>query len=137
MKTPFLLSAAFVLLLSLLPWGLSAQGSPPDFSSIDSNLEQLENLINDTLNNSETLTRQLEDLSLNLNERELLITEQENLLTELQSQLREMSETYRTLSSSLKRYEARSKFWKIFTIIGIPTAMLISGLTTGLIMGSR
>jgi septal ring factor EnvC (AmiA/AmiB activator) len=136
MKTPFRLSAVSVLLLSLLPWGLSAQDSPPDFSSIDSNLEQLENLIADTLNNSETLTRQLEDLSLNLSERERLITGQESLLTELQSQLREMSETYRTLSSSLKKYETKSKFWKTFTIIGIPAA-LISGLTVGLLVGGR
>jgi septal ring factor EnvC (AmiA/AmiB activator) len=136
MKTPFLLSAVSVLLLSLLPWGLSAQASSPDFSSIDGNLEELENLIADTLNNSEALTRQLEDLSLNLNERERLITEQESLLTELQSQLHAMSETYKTLSSSSKKYEANSKFWRTFTIIGIPAA-LISGLTIGLLVGGR
>jgi septal ring factor EnvC (AmiA/AmiB activator) len=112
MRTPFLLSAVFVLSLSLLPWGLSAQGSPPDFSSIDSNLEELENLITNTLNNSETLMRQLEDLSLTLNERERLISEQENLLTELQKQLHEMSETYRTLSQYSKSLEAKSKFWE-------------------------
>jgi inorganic pyrophosphatase len=104
-------------------------------------------VITDTLNTSETLTEQLEDLSLTLNEREQLIDRQENLLRELDR----MSETYRTLSSSSKKYESSSKFWKpeprpkwvevpllrTFTIIGIPAAALISGLTVGIVMGVR
>jgi methyl-accepting chemotaxis protein len=134
---PLLLSAAIVLLLLLLPWALFAQESSPDFSSLDNNLEKLESLISDTLNSSEALTRQLEDLSLTLNEREQLISEQEALLKELRTQLHEMSETYRTLSSSLKRSETSSKFWRTFTVIGIPAAALISGLTVGLVMGAR
>jgi septal ring factor EnvC (AmiA/AmiB activator) len=98
MKVPLLLTVS-VLLLSLLPWALSAQESSPDFSSIENNLEQLESLIEDTLNTNETLTKQLADLNLILNEKELLIDEQEALLTELQTQLNGMSETYKTLSS--------------------------------------
>ncbi|MDR1174386.1 MAG: hypothetical protein LBK83_02785, partial [Treponema sp.] len=100
MRHSFPLSAVFALLLLLSSWGLCAQESSPDFSSIDSNLEKLESLIADTLNTSEALTTQLEDLSLTLNEREQLIDEQENLLRELRKELAGMSETYRTLSSS-------------------------------------
>jgi hypothetical protein len=134
---PSLLSAVFALLLPLLPWGLSAQESSPGFLSIGDNLEQLERLIEDTLNSNETLMLQLADLSQVLNEREQLIGEQEALLTGLESRLHEMSETYKTLSSLSKKYEASSKFWRTFTIIGIPAAMLISGLTTGLVMSAR
>lgn len=137
MRPSFPLSAIFALLLLPSSLGLSAQEPPPDFSSIDSNLEKLESLIADTLSTSETLTAQLEDLSLTLNEREQLIREQENLLRELRTQLDEMSETYRTLSSSSKKYEASSKFWRTFTMIGIPAAALLSGLTVGIVMGVR
>jgi septal ring factor EnvC (AmiA/AmiB activator) len=137
MRPSFPLSAVFVLLLLPSSLALCAQESPPDFSSIDSNLEKLESLITDTLNTSEALTAQLEDLSLALNERELLISEQENLLRELRKELAGMSETYRTLSSSSRKSEASSKFWRTFTIVGIPAAALISGLAVGIMMGLR
>jgi septal ring factor EnvC (AmiA/AmiB activator) len=137
MRPSFPFSTVFVLFLLPFSWALYAQEPPPDFSSIDSNLEKLESLISDTLSTSEALTAQLEGLSLTLNERELLISEQENLLKELRMRLDAMSETYRTLSSSSKRYEANSKFWRTFTIIGIPAAALISGLTVGIMMGVK
>jgi septal ring factor EnvC (AmiA/AmiB activator) len=137
MRSSFLLSAVSVLLLLPSSWALYAEESSPDFSSIDSNLEKLESLITDTLNTSETLTAQLEDLNLTLNEREQLIEEQENLLKELRKELDGMSETYRTLSSSLKRSEASSKFWRTFTIVGIPAATLVSGLIVGIVMGVK
>jgi septal ring factor EnvC (AmiA/AmiB activator) len=137
MRPSFPSSAVSVLLLLLLPWGLSAQEPSPDFSSIDNNLEKLESLITDTLNTNETLTLQLADLSLTLSGREQLINEQEALLRELRTQLAGMSETYRTLSSSSRKYESSSKFWMTFTVIGIPAAALISGLTVGIVMGLR
>jgi septal ring factor EnvC (AmiA/AmiB activator) len=134
-------AAAFVLLLSLLPWALSAEQplpeSLPDFSLIDSNLEKLESLITDTLNNSETLNQQLADLNLALSESELSTREQEALLKELRTQVNEMSATYRTLSDLSKKYEASSKFWRNFTLIGIPAAVVISGLAVGLAVGLR
>jgi septal ring factor EnvC (AmiA/AmiB activator) len=139
MKAP--LFVVVVFLLSPSPWAFSAEPPPPeslpDFSSIDSNLEKLENLITDTLNNNETLTQQLEDLNQALSEREQSLYEQEQLLMELRTQFNEMSETYKTLSSLSKKYEASSRFWKTFTIIGIPAAVVISGLTVGLVMGLR
>jgi methyl-accepting chemotaxis protein len=102
MKASLFITA--VLLLSPSPWALSAEPpapeSSPDFSSIDNNLEKLENLITDTLDNSETLTQQLEDLNQVLSEREQSLNEQEQLLAELRIQFNEMSETYRTLSAS-------------------------------------
>jgi septal ring factor EnvC (AmiA/AmiB activator) len=137
MRSSFPLSAVFALLLLPSSWGLCAQESSPDFSSIDSNLEKLESLIADTLSTSETLTAQLEGLSLTLNEKEQLLDEQENLLKELRKELNGMSETYRTLSSLSKKYESSSRFWRTFTIIGIPAAALISGLTVGIVTGVR
>jgi hypothetical protein len=38
-----------------------------------------------------------------------------------------MSEIYRTQSSLSAKYEKSSKFWKTFTLIGIPVAALLSG----------
>jgi DNA gyrase/topoisomerase IV subunit A len=77
----------------------------------------------------------LEDLRQNLNESgnliasyESIITEQEKLLANLRAQLHEMSETYRQQSALSAKSEQRLKFWKTFTIIGIPTAALISGI---------
>jgi hypothetical protein len=94
-------------------------------------------LIVDTLNSSEELNQQLADLSQVLSERELSIQEQEKLLTELRTQLNEMSVTYKTLTQYSKSLEASSRFWKNFTIIGIPVAAVISGLTVGLMMGLK
>jgi septal ring factor EnvC (AmiA/AmiB activator) len=128
-------SAAFVLCLSLLPWALFPQEYLPDFSSIDNNLEKLESLITDTLNNSETLNQQLADLNLALSESELSLQEQEALLKELRTQVNE--QPYRTLSLLSKKYETSSKFWRNFTLIGIPAAVVISALTVGLAVGLR
>jgi hypothetical protein len=40
-------------------------------------------------------------------------------------------------TASSKKYEASSRFWRTFTVIGIPAAVIISGLTVGLVMGLR
>ena len=105
-----------------------------DFSSIEKDLEQLENLIADTLLNTERQQKQLEDLQQNLTESgkligtyESIIDGQEKLLTELQIRLNEMSETYRMQSDLSAKYERSSKFWKTFTLIAIPVTALISG----------
>jgi septal ring factor EnvC (AmiA/AmiB activator) len=115
------------LLFSRAAW---SQG----FSSVDKDLEQLENLINDTLLNTEEQQKQLEDLRANLNSSENLIAsyentiaEQENLLRDLRKQLNEMSETYRMQSSLSAKYEKSSKFWRTFTLIAIPITAVISG----------
>jgi hypothetical protein len=105
-----------------------------DFSSLDSDLQSLEDLILDTLNNTEEQQRLLHDLKQNLDESgnliagyESLIIEQENLLTDLRTQLNEMSETFRMQSVLSARYERRSRFWKNFTLVAIPVTALISG----------
>jgi septal ring factor EnvC (AmiA/AmiB activator) len=105
-----------------------------DFSSIDSDLAALENLIQDTIANTEEQQRLLDDLRQNLSESgnliasyEHIIQAQENLLSDLQKQLIEMSETYRMQSLLSVKYERSSKFWKTFTFIAIPVTALISG----------
>jgi hypothetical protein len=40
-------------------------------------------------------------------------------------------------TAASKKYEASSRFWKNFTLIGIPAAVIISGLTAGLVVGLR
>jgi hypothetical protein len=72
-----------------------------------------------------------------LSEREQSLQKQEQLLTELRTQFNEMSKTYKTLSASYAKSEASSRFWKNFTLIGIPAAVVISGLTAGLVVGLR
>jgi len=64
------------------------------FSSIDQDLAQLENLINDTLTNTQEQQKLLEDLKKNLDESgnlivnyENIIQEQEKLLANLRKQL--------------------------------------------------
>jgi DNA repair ATPase RecN len=116
--------------LSLLPQAAFSQ----DFSSIDRDLAELENLIHDTLVNSEAQLKQLEDLQRNLAESgelirsyERIITERENLLKDLQGRLSEMSEIYRTQSALSAKYERNSKFWRNFTLIAVPSAALLSG----------
>ncbi|MDR0302923.1 MAG: hypothetical protein LBI04_11525 [Treponema sp.] len=105
-----------------------------EFSSIDRELAQLENLINDTIANSEQQQKLLADLQQNLTESgnliesyEQIMTERETLLQDLQARLTEMSEIYRTQSALSAKYAQNSKFWKTFTLIGIPTAAVISG----------
>jgi septal ring factor EnvC (AmiA/AmiB activator) len=105
-----------------------------DFSSIDTDLQTLENLINDTLTNTQEQQKLLEDLKQNLTESadliasyEKTITEQENLLAALWEQLNAMSETYRTQLQLSARYAQSSKFWRTFTLIAIPVTAVISG----------
>ena len=111
-----------VLFAALLP-PLSAQ----DFSSIDKDLQALEDLIADTLRNTEEQQKLLEDLQKNLSESgeliesyESIIQEQEKFLADLQRHLNEMSETYRRQSALSARYAQSSKFWRTFTLIAIP-----------------
>ena len=113
---------------------LSPASYSQDFSSIEQDLEQLENLIADTLLNTEEQQKLLADLRQSLNESgnlienyESIITGQENLLTDLQSQLDKMSETYRKQSALSVKYEKSSKFWRTFTLIAVPVAAALSG----------
>ena len=128
----FLVAVFFGLLFFfLLPQAALSQ----DFSSLDRDLELLEDLIKDTLANTTEQQKLLEDLRESLSESgnlianyESIITGQENLLRELQTQLNEMSETYRMQSSLSARSGERLKFWRNTTIIGIPAAALLSGI---------
>jgi peptidoglycan hydrolase CwlO-like protein len=88
-----------------------------DFSSIAGDLSALENLIQDTLENSEAQQKQLDDLRKNLAESEALIgscesiiQERENLLRDLRIRLSEMSETYRMQSDLSAKYEKARGF---------------------------
>jgi septal ring factor EnvC (AmiA/AmiB activator) len=140
-----------VLLCLFLPPALSAEEGPSLFSSVNDNLDQLENLIADTLINNEELLQQLRDLKQNsaeqetiLNERERLLAEKERslaeqgrLLTELRRQLTEMSQTYREQARLSAKYASSSKFWKTFTLVAIPVTVIISGGITALVMASR
>jgi hypothetical protein len=66
---PFAAAVLCFFCSPLFSQGLSAE----DFSSLDSDLQQLENLINDTLLNTEEQERLLSDLKKNLDERGTLI----------------------------------------------------------------
>jgi DNA repair ATPase RecN len=114
----------------LLPRALSCQ----DFSSVGRDLSALENLIQDTLENSEAQQKQLDDLRRNLAESgellrsyESIIAGRERLLRDLQTRLSEMSETYRRQSALSAKYERTSRFWRTFTLIAVPAAALLSG----------
>jgi len=127
---PYAVFALFFILFLLLPQDAFSQ----DFSSIDQDLAQLENLINDTIANTQEQQKLLENLKLNLNESAELIAnyaniiqEQENLLANLREQLNAMSETYRMQSQLSAKYARNSKFWRTFTLIAIPVTALISG----------
>jgi septal ring factor EnvC (AmiA/AmiB activator) len=105
-----------------------------DSSSIDTDLQTLENLIKDTITNTQEQQKLLEDLKQNLTESgaliesyEIVITEQENLLGSLREQLNAMSETYRMQSLLSAKYARSSKFWRTFTLITIPVTAVISG----------
>ena len=105
-----------------------------DFSSLDSDLQLLEDLIADTLTSTQEQQRLLNDLRESLHESgtlitnyESIMTEQEALLKDLQTLVNEMSEIYRTQSALSARYAQRSKFWRTFTLVGIPIAALLSG----------
>jgi DNA repair ATPase RecN len=108
--------------------------SSQDVSSIDRDLAKVENLIQDTLANSEAQQKQLDDLRKNLIESgelignyESIIQERENLLKDLQERLAEMSEIYRRQSALSAKYEKSSRFWKTFTLVAVPAAALLSG----------
>ena len=124
------LICSFLLLLS--PQAVWSQEF--SFSDLDSDLIQLENLINNTILSMEDQQKLLQDLMLNLDESgnlianyEKIIQEQENLLRDLRIRLHEMSETYRMQSGLSARLERSSRFWKTFTIVAIPVTALISG----------
>ena len=124
--------AALCFLLSLpLPRAAYSQG----FSSINNDLLQLENLIGDTLRNAETQETLLQNLKQNLDESgqllgsyESTIAAQENLLRDLQNHLDELSAIYNKQSSLSARYAKSSRFWRAFTLAGIPAAALLSGI---------
>jgi len=106
-----------------------------DFSSIDQDLAQLQDLINDSLANTQEQQKQLENLKKNLNASadlianyENIIREQETLLADLRKQLTAMSETYKTQSALSARYAQSSKFWQTFTLVAIPVTAVISGV---------
>jgi septal ring factor EnvC (AmiA/AmiB activator) len=121
--------------LCFLLFSLSSQDAYSlDFSSIDTDLQALENLINDTLANTEEQQKLLEDLKKNLDESGNLIAnygniiqEQESLLSVLREQLNEMSETYRMQSQLSAKYAQSLKFWRTFSLIAIPVTAVISG----------
>jgi chromosome segregation ATPase len=130
MKPPLRAAALFFILPLFSPQAALSQ----DFSSIGGDLSALESLIQDTLESSAEQQRQLDDLRRNLDESgellrsyESIITGQEILLKGLQTRLDAMSETYRTQSSLSARYEKSSRFWKTFTLVGVPAAALLSG----------
>ncbi|MDR0389619.1 MAG: hypothetical protein LBH73_06070 [Spirochaetaceae bacterium] len=129
MKSPHFFFAA-VLFCLLLPRAAFSQ----DFSSLDRDLSELENLIQDTLTNSVEQQKQLDDLRQTLIESgeligsyESIIAERESLLKDLQERLSEMSEIYRKQSDLSARYEKSSRFWRTFTLIAVPTAAILSG----------
>ena len=126
----FVIAATYFFLLLLSSPAASAQ----DFSSVDNDLSLLEDLIEDTIANTQEQQKLLEDLKQNLESSgnlianyENIITEQETLLKDLQTQLTEMSETFKTQSALSRKYERNSKFWRAFTLIAIPATALISG----------
>jgi hypothetical protein len=131
-------SAAFALfclcslLFSRAVYSQAAYSQP--FSSIDQDLAQLEDLINDTIANSEEQQKLLEDLRASLSESGILLGNYERIMNErgillrdLQTQLNEMYETYRKQSALSAKYERSSRFWRTFTLIGIPAAAILSG----------
>jgi uncharacterized membrane protein YccC len=122
-----------LLFLALSP-ALFAQESQPDLSAIDRQMEELQSLIDDTLNNEQQQMQRLDDLNLILAENERLLAERETLLQTLKTQLADLSETYKMQANLSRKYERSSKFWRTFTLVGIPAAILISGGVTAAIL---
>ncbi|GHU87709.1 hypothetical protein FACS189476_03580 [Spirochaetia bacterium] len=126
--------AVFCLISLLLSFPLYSQ----EQSSIYDNLDKLESLLLDTLSNSETQSRQLEDLNRTLAENEQILRGREQLLTDLRAQLTAMSETYQKQSDLSAKYGRSSRFWKTFTLIGIPvTAVISAGVTAAVMLAAR
>ncbi|GHU72742.1 hypothetical protein FACS189450_11120 [Spirochaetia bacterium] len=127
-------SSVFCLISLLLSFPLYSQEPP----SIYDNLDKLESLLLDTLSNSEQQSRQLEDLNRTLAENEKIMSEREQLLTGLRVQLTAMSETFQKQSDLSAKYEHSSRFWKTFTMIGIPvTAVISAGVAAAVILSVR
>jgi hypothetical protein len=76
MKKPLFIFALFCIFFSLSSPAAFSQ----DFTSLDRDLAELENLIQDTLENSEAQLKQLEDLQRNLNESETLLRTCESII---------------------------------------------------------
>jgi DNA repair ATPase RecN len=100
-------AALCFLLFSLLPRAAHSQ----DFSSIDADLRQLQNLISDTLRNTEAHETLLQTLKQNLDESgqliesyETTIAAQEKLLKDLQKHLDELSAIYKTQAELSAKY---------------------------------
>jgi len=126
----------FAVLLSGLPLYSQEQ---PDFGGIQEDLGQLERLIGASLREKETQEAQLQALKENLSAQEALLSEkeasiqaQDALLTTLRTQLAEMSSLYKTRSELSARYERKSKFWRTFSLISLPTAAIISAALTSI-----
>jgi len=128
-------SLTAVVLFSIFFSLFSLAAYAQDFSSIDTDLQTLENLLNDTIANTVEQQRLLEDLKANLQESgnlisnyENIITEQENLLKDLREQLNAMYETFTTQSALSAKSELRLKRWRTFTLAAIPATAVISSL---------
>ena len=127
-------SAGFALFFTFfLPFSQAVWSQ--DFSSLDSDLALLEDLIKDTLANTQEQQELLNSLKQNLDESgnlitsyESIITGQEALLKDLQIRLTEMSEIYKTQSALLGKSEQRLKHWRIFTLVAIPVTAVVSGV---------
>ena len=107
--------------------------SMEDSTSMTDDLNQLElnlNLLNSNFLKQQTLISNLQD---NLKQNELLLKQREELLTNSQTQLTQAQEQLQTACGSLKKSEQRLGSWKIACYIGIPTALII-GITTGLLI---
>jgi hypothetical protein len=122
---------AGALVLCLLLFSVLSAEESPGFSPVDSNLEKLESWMTDFLTTEQQRQQQLAVLSQTLEENEQMLQEREQSLTDLRSQLIEISEIYRKQSSLSRKYEAKSRFWRNFTLIGIPVAV-ISGVVVGM-----
>ena len=125
-----------VIFLCFIFYLLFSQGVwSQDFSLLDSDLQLLEDLIADTLINTQEQQELLSNLKMNLSESETLIVsyesimnEQEALLKDLQIRLTELSEIYQMQSALSGKYEQRLKRWKTFTIVAIPVTAVVSGI---------
>jgi septal ring factor EnvC (AmiA/AmiB activator) len=126
----------FLLFLALSP-ALSAQETQPDLSSIDRQMEELQSLIDDTLNNEQQQIQRLNDLSQILAENERLLSERETLLQTLKVQLADLSETYKMQANLSRKYERSSRFWRTCTLVGIPAAVAISAGVTAAILARK
>jgi septal ring factor EnvC (AmiA/AmiB activator) len=149
--SPKLYLFCFLLAVSGLCYSQESASAPEPLqaiSSINGGLDQLENLISDTLSKNEHLSKQLHLLRQNLAERETLLQTREALLserealigrqaqslTDLQRQLEESAQIYREQSELSAKYENRSRFWRLISLAGIPAAAVLSAGITALVI---